>query len=221
MGRIAPPRNMRVFIAAGHGGNDPGSLGGGVYERDEAIKLVNGAVQMLNAIVPVEHKIIQVPNELALTEGVKYINDNSVIPISEICLEIHYNNNVGIAGTGTETWYGYKPLAQTMQTEIVKVLGLTDRGIKDGNNLYFNKNTKPYSALIEMGFINNRNDLVAVRNKGVIAIVGAICKYLNISISSVVAPVTITDNYKTKYEELVAKIARTKLEIGWVLDGLK
>lgn len=198
---------MKIFIAAGHGGNDPGSSAGSEVEREELIKLVDAAVAIIKPIIKPTKELVVVPHELCLTEEVKYINDNSIHPEEDICIEVHLNNNSGDPGTGIETYYGYKKLADTMQKSMVAVLGLKDRGVKEGNWLYFNKNTKPYSALVEAGFINNPVDLEKVRRLGALALASGIAAYCGIEMATVTVQTQPQEDWKMR-----CLVAERKLE---------
>lgn len=162
---------MRTFfIAAGHGGQDPGACALGTCERDELVKIVDFAVDLAKNKIPDDTRLVVVPHRYALFRTVRYINRMSQNPGHDLCLEVHLNSNPGKPGTGTETYYGHKQLAREIHEEAVKVLGLRDRGVKDGRYLYFNRNTRPASALIELGFINNPVDLDVVRATGALAL---------------------------------------------------
>ncbi len=165
---------MKIFIAAGHGGNDPGAIVNNTNERDEVEKIINQTVDLLNPLELNNVKTIKVPNELALEKGVQWINTQNGNENINICIEIHLNSNAGDPGTGTETYYGEPNLANTMHNKIIQILGLKNRGVKNGNHLYFNRITKPASCLIELGFINNKSDLQTIRNKGAQAMTEAI-----------------------------------------------
>lgn len=162
---------MQIYLSAGHGGADVGATYNGAKERDEAIAYVNSAVALLDeserALVTV------VPHELGLVGGVNYINGNAH-PDTDLAIEIHLNANSGEPGSGTETWIGDSTTATAFNNEIVRVLCLPNRGIKDSQSLYFNRVTRCRSFLVELGFINNPHDLQMCREKAGIAIASAI-----------------------------------------------
>ncbi len=165
---------MKIFVAAGHGGKDPGAVYNQTTEREELVKIIDQAVQTLQKITDTQHEIIQVPNAFNLQAEVDYINQQSTESPSDFCIEVHMNSNPGIPGTGIETYYGEAEKAAKLHTEIVKQLGLKDRGVKYGMMFYFNNASYPPSALVEMGFLNNPDDLRIVREKGAAALARAI-----------------------------------------------
>ena len=171
---------MKVFLAAGHGGKDPGSLGNATNERYETIKVVSTAYTILKSEIKAPWEVVLVPHNLALEEGVRYINALSPSPERDICIEVHFNNNTGAPGTGIETYYGYRRLAEVLQKKLVDVLNLADRGVKDGSALYFNKETKPGSALVEIGFLNNIDDLTRVQHSGALALASGVTKFISL-----------------------------------------
>ena len=209
---------MKIFIAAGHGADDPGAVGSGTNERDETIKIVNGVPPILAKIAPSTAEIVVVPNDLKLEGEVSYINSNYTNLSEDICLEVHLNSNAGDPGTGTETYYGYQPLAETMQKVMVQILGLPNRLVKAGNQFYFNKMTKPASAILELGFINNAADLVRVQQRGADAVALGIAEYFGWS-KTVTVPVTPTAiDWEAKYKDTVAKAGDIRLKLLAVLN---
>ena len=169
---------MKVFLAAGHGGEDPGSIGAnGTREADEVIKVVDAATAFLKRQDLKGHEIIVVPHQYALQAGVQYINQHAN-ESEDICIEVHLNNNKGNPGTGIESYTGNRLLTDIMHQELVRVMGLADRGVKEGMWLYFNNTSKPASTLVELGFVNNPQDLITIRQKGALALASGIYKYL-------------------------------------------
>ena len=202
---------MKIFLAAGHGGTDPGSSGCGAIERDEAIKVVDQCAALLAPLMIAGRELVIVPHGLKLEEGVKYINDRTTDTAKDICIEVHFNNNQGTPGTGTETFYGSPSLAKTLQKKLVATLKLTDRGAKNGNDLYFNNTTKPGSALVELGFINNAADLLRVQQDGALALARGVAEYIGLQLPTTPAPQPPAIDWKAKYTKLRESI-RAALE---------
>lgn len=166
----------RFFLAAGHGGADPGAVAGGTNERTENIRVVAGAAAILRSQDLGETELVIVPHDLARVGEAAYVNSHMRDPGRDLCLAVHQNSNAGSPGTGTETYYGAPALANEIHREIAAHLGLRDRGVKNGRFLYWNAATKPASALLEMGFINNPADLQRVRERGPEALARAIVR---------------------------------------------
>ena len=201
---------MKIFIAAGHGGNDPGSISNATTEKDEAIKVVDGAIKLLKPIIKYPNELILVPHERALHDTVRYINERTTNAAADICLEVHFNNNFGTPGTGTETYYGFQQLANKVHTGVVGVLKLKDRGVKEGNYLYFNNSTEAGSALVEIGFLNNPQDLLRARDAGALALAKGVADFLGLQLPTTPGPTPPTNEWKAKYEAQLAKFRKLK-----------
>ena len=120
-------------------------------------------------------------------------------------MEVHLNANQGVPGTGTETFYGNKEFATKIQQKLIEVLGLRDRGVKDGTDLKFNRVTNPASCLVELGFINNPSDLEIVLKNGTMALVKAIYDLVSekplVFQSAIVIPKSLLEQVKSKLEQ--------------------
>jgi len=169
---------MKIFIAAGHGGVDTGAVANGVTERDVVANIVDGAIVIISQYKPLCVELVMVPHDLRLQDTIIYINTRATNAADDICVEVHMNSNNGLAGTGVETYYGNRKLSDVIQKSLVKTTELRNRGVKNGVNFSFNKFTKPASALVELGFINNALDLAIVRQKGSLAIADGILNYV-------------------------------------------
>ena len=196
---------MKIFLAAAHGGNDPGAVANNTTEAEEAKKIVEKCAGYLKKYLRPGEILMIVPHNLALEAEVEYINRQSNRNPGDICIEVNMNSNQGTPGTGIETYYGQSSLADILQKPLVKITKLADRGVKDGSRFYFNNMTSPGSALVELGFINNTNDLAIVREKGAYALAKGIADYLGLIMPDEppnenppsVSPVPPTTNLKT------------------------
>ena len=87
----------------------------------------------------------------------------------DLDVSIHFNSSNG-QGNGTEVLYktsnGSK-WATKVQKSIVKGCGFKDRGIKKRDNLYYLNNTKNVAILIEVCFVDNKNDVNKYNSKKV------------------------------------------------------
>lgn len=165
---------MKIFLSAGHGGKDPGSVSGKVKEADVVWDILGKTYTNFLRTSMSDVDLIPLSEGMSLEAKVNYINHHTVNKDEDVCLEIHLNSFWSRFANGTETWYGHKPTAEIVQKELVAELGLKNRGIKKGHHLYFNKATKPLSSLLELGFISNANDLRVVQEKGYLAVARAI-----------------------------------------------
>lgn len=156
----------KFFIAAGHGGKDPGACAQETTEREENIRVVDAAVAFAKPYIPEDTELVVVPHEFAVIETVRWINYNITDKFHDLCLEVHHNSNLGSPGTGTEVWFGNYQLAKEVKDAVVGFMKLADRGVKSSVWHYFNKATECASAILEVGFINNPIDLEASRKYG-------------------------------------------------------
>jgi hypothetical protein len=118
-------------------------------------------------------EIVVVPHELDLIGETAWVNSNSKDYAHDLAIEVHLNAG---GGTGTETYYGLKQLSDEVNAGIVEVMGLKNRGSKKSTNLGWNNDTKMGSCLVELGFIDNANDLAVIRDRGAKALANGILK---------------------------------------------
>lgn len=145
----------KVFLSAGHGGNDPGAVANGLYE-----KTIN-----LNTLLACQEELVR-HGVTVVCSRVTDAND----PVSQEVIEanasgadvaVSFHANAG-GGDGFEA-YCYSmnvegdKLARLCE-KYVKALGQNSRGVKNGNHLYFIKNTKMTSVLVESFFVDNSKD---------------------------------------------------------------
>ena len=91
-----------------------------------------------------------------LKKAVEKVNNTDV----DIAISLHCNASKLHTGNGVEvfTWNKTKHKEALNILEEFEYRGFKNRGVKKGNNLYFIKNTKPKSLLVEMFFIDNNKD---------------------------------------------------------------
>jgi N-acetylmuramoyl-L-alanine amidase len=86
----------------------------------------------------------------------------------------------------------------------VKATGLSDRGVKDGSDLYMVSKTKANACLVECGFMSNHNEATLLksddyRTKVANALVNAIASYFNLVKNPMVAPAVTPAVSSKKY----------------------
>ena len=156
-----------VILDAGHGGSDPGSNAGGLYEKDITLEVVLNAARILEA------------------QGVDLIltrEDDRNIPVSE---RVRLANNVPAAFfvsvhcdwfkdkaiNGTSTLYSNfgvdaksglgerkKELAAIIQAGLAVDLKTADRGINKNDNILVLREIKRPSVMVELSFLSNDAD---------------------------------------------------------------
>ncbi|WP_433744872.1 N-acetylmuramoyl-L-alanine amidase [Falsibacillus pallidus] len=155
-------RNRIIVIDAGHGGVDSGAIGGSYYEKTVT----------LNVALKVQEKLKNAGANVMLTresdtyptleDRVKFSQDH----YAELFVSIHVNSASATSASGAESYYNIdandngvesSKLASTIQTQIVSMANMRDRGVKE-DNWYVIKNQEIPAVLIELGFISNPED---------------------------------------------------------------
>lgn len=159
-----PTVKKTVVIDAGHGDQDPGTIGvTGKKEKDFNLSLALKIEQLLKKESGI--KVIMTRNDdkfLKLSERVSLANNAK----ADLFLAIHANSGPA-AATGSETYYNRansKTLANTVHKYLVQAAGLKDRGVKTGNFAVIRDTTMP-AILLEVGFLSNKNDEAALFNE--------------------------------------------------------
>lgn len=181
--------DKKICIDPGHGGSDSGAIGPSGYTEKEAnldiaMKLRkyvenHGATAIMTRTTDIY---------VSLSDRCKIANDNK----TDIFVSIHHNAFSDPTVGGTETYYhsslppnsNAAKLAGKIQTNLVNVLGLNDRGVKTAN-FYVLRNTNMPAALAEVLFISNPNEEALIKNESVRekvawAIYAGICQYFGV-----------------------------------------
>jgi N-acetylmuramoyl-L-alanine amidase len=166
---------MKICLDPGHGGSDPGACGNGLQEKD--IALIVG-LKVRDYLQAVGYEVIMTRDT---DKDVGYPGDNPGTELQARCdisnnfgadvfVSIHCNSFVTSSAQGTETIYcegsgnGQK-LAQCIQTQLIGLGGLFDRGIKT-DPLYVTRHTEAVACLTELAFISNQEDAAKLGDVG-------------------------------------------------------
>ena len=176
----------KVFIDAGHGGNDSGAVGvNNLYEKTINLSVSQKIVELLKK-QGLEVKISRnIDSTMSLQERTDMANNWK----ADCFVSIHCNAYNGSA-KGVET-YGYSSntidLASNIQEAILKTDAYTlNRGVKTAG-FYVLKNTTMRAALIELAFIDNKDDVkILIEKQDILAeaVAKGICKYLSVEYKS-------------------------------------
>lgn len=152
---------MKIFIDAGHGGTDSGAIGNPIIEKDFNLLVANKVISKLKNYNCEVYHSRTTDKYVSLDDRVNLSNKNKC----DCFISIHCNSSVNIA-TGFESYSftGSSSLQNNVHNEIIKVIGLKDRGKKKAN-FYVLKHTKAKAILLELGFINNKNDCDVLNSK--------------------------------------------------------
>lgn len=164
----------KVALVIGHGATDPGAVntdptnGMKTKEYDYNFYVVPRLVELLKKSELIEPMLVKRDVSYSqLPAKINALNPNLII-------EFHCNASAALTAGGTETLYSGsvkgKPIAATLQTAMLNVFGLKDRGIKAldkderGATLIFKTNAPCF--IVEPFFISNeKEETIAVAKK--------------------------------------------------------
>jgi len=175
----------KAIIDYGHGGNDPGGSGNGLREKDLTLSIGKKISKILK-----DHGVRVV--ETRTSDKTVSLNSRTNLANREkadIFVSIHVNAFTSASAHGVETFNypgsanGAK-LAKSIQDEIVKAkLFKNSRGTKTANFHVLRATNMP-AALVELGFITNKDDASILKSKQgdiALAVAKGILAYLGIS----------------------------------------
>lgn len=154
----------KVVIAAGHGGKDPGAVGNGVNEKDLALQIALkiGYILARNNVHVVQTRKTDV--FVSLADQAKIANDIN----ADLLLSVHLNSAENKNARGVET-FSYpksatgRKLARAVQRSVIQsAIFVGDRGCKEADFAVL-RLTKMPAALVELGFISNKEDVLLVQ----------------------------------------------------------
>lgn len=188
--------DMRVCLDPGHGGYDPGAVGpGGLKEKDVtlAVALRTGFHLQESGVEVIftraSDQVTWPPEEgRDLAARVEIANRAQ----ADLFVSIHCNSATNPGAGGTETYSFAKTgkgakAAKLIQTELVKALGLADRGTKTAG-FYVLRYTRMPAVLTELAFISNPREekllsQTAFQARAALAIAKAIAAYGGVTLT--------------------------------------
>ncbi|GEM46445.1 N-acetylmuramoyl-L-alanine amidase family protein [Deinococcus cellulosilyticus] len=160
------PLNTQIVLDPGHGGSDPGAVGG-VVEKEVTLQVA----QM------VRDHLTQAGAQVTLTRNADVdlspIKDRDLRaraamgkPPQQYFVSIHVNSDTAGNGAGIETWY-YTPQSKTfadaLQRRMIEMTAHTSRGVKRAPFVVIKEPYIP-AALVEVGFASHPLDSENLRN---------------------------------------------------------
>ncbi|MBM3266161.1 MAG: N-acetylmuramoyl-L-alanine amidase [Candidatus Sericytochromatia bacterium] len=143
-----------VVVDAGHGGYDPGALGGaGTSESQVALGVARHLAKELRAegLQPVLTRSFD--GELRLADREALIASHGPAAV----ISLHCNSAETPEATGVETYYRHDPglpLARAVHERLVAATGRPDRGVRQAR-LFVLRHDRIPATLVEMGFLSN------------------------------------------------------------------
>jgi N-acetylmuramoyl-L-alanine amidase/Putative peptidoglycan binding domain len=152
---------MTICISSGHGKYIRGASGSPVPpqldEVDEARKVVDRVTKMLNDGGVRTYKFHDNTSHDQNTNLNTIVNWHNSQPSHDLDISVHFNATPG--AHGTEVWYvSQQSLAAAVSLAIAVAGGLTNRGPKYSNSLFFLSNTVAPAILIEVCFCDSTSD---------------------------------------------------------------
>ncbi|MFV5963329.1 N-acetylmuramoyl-L-alanine amidase [Bacillus sp. AK25] len=155
-----PVVGKKVFLDPGHGAQDSGAVGYGLYEKNlnlDVAKRVNTKLKNAGALTTMSRTSDTFDSlQTRVSKGASANAD--------IFISVHANSNDNSSANGTETYYDKTyaatnslKLAQNIQPKMVSALGTRDRGVKTAA-FYVIKYSKMPSVLLETGFVSSPVD---------------------------------------------------------------
>lgn len=163
----SPLNGMTIALDPGHGGYDPGAVGStGLSEKTVNLAV---ALQLAPMLESAGARVILTRNAdygPGLWQRINLANTAG----AHLFLSIHSNAHTQPWANGTETYYyAYgansaksRYLAQQLQQELVRTLGLRDLGVKTANFYVISYAAMP-AALVELGFLTHYGDEAFLR----------------------------------------------------------
>jgi hypothetical protein len=148
-------------ISSGHGKYIRGASGNPVPpqcdEVDEARKVVDRVAKILNDGGVKTYKFADDISDDQTENLNRIVNWHNAQPSHDLDISVHFNATPG--AHGTECWYvSQEKLASAISLAISGASGLTNRGPKYSNSLFFLSNTNAPAVLIEVCFCDSTSD---------------------------------------------------------------
>lgn len=161
----------KFFIAAGHGGGDPGSIYHGMQEQEANIMVTDRIFELLKGQNTNGVEFIKVPHDLNLQGAINWINARSS-GINDWCIEVHFDVSTNQKLRGSLVISGNNDLGKSLGQPIIDAFNATgtkSRGFmwNESKKFYnsagqviqtgfgFINFTKPLANIVECDFITN------------------------------------------------------------------
>jgi N-acetylmuramoyl-L-alanine amidase len=166
---------VKIFINPGHcvqSNLDPGAVNEKhrVTEAETVLE-IGKMVQDYLERAGVEVDFLQSNNLCGEYPAMPSITDSVNLSEANVALSLHCNASGSHLGQGTEAWIyegggEAEHLARRILTQLTsKFPDLQDRGVKESTHLAFTKYTDCPAVLLEIGFIDNENDVQILMNE--------------------------------------------------------
>ena len=162
-------KKYTVYIDAGHGGNDKGTIAQDetTFEKDITLKIATLIAKKLSKQDDVEAVLSRTTDvKVSLAERARDANKKNV----DLFVSIHLNGQTGgNDAVGLETYYtklrddGSDKLAKSIQETVTSYVEVRDRGVKTAKFQVLQESKMP-GVLIECGFLSNKEEAKKLRS---------------------------------------------------------
>ena len=162
-------KKYTVYIDAGHGGEDKGTIAQDktTFEKDITLKIATLIAKKLSKQDDVEAVLSRTTDvKVSLAERARDANKKNV----DLFVSIHLNGQTGgNDAVGLETYYtklrddGSDKLAQSIQETVTSYVEVRDRGVKTAKFQVLQESKMP-GVLIECGFLSNKEEAKKLRS---------------------------------------------------------
>ncbi|SES90338.1 N-acetylmuramoyl-L-alanine amidase [Natronincola peptidivorans] len=154
-----------IVIDPGHGGTDPGGSGNGYIEKHLVLDISHRLNKLLVEGGYRTYMTRETDVAVSLVDRVAVANQLN----ADLFISVHANATLNNAIHGVENLYypseknpedfrDNRRLAQTFQTEMVRMLGAHDRKIIPRENLYVIRETNMPAIITEIGYLTNSQE---------------------------------------------------------------
>lgn len=162
-GGIKPPVAGKILsgkvivLDPGHGGSDPGAIGGGIQEKTMTLELALMLEKLLKTNGATVYMTRTNDTYVGLAERTEFSDAHS--PDLFVSLHINAAESSSVNGIETHFWKDdSENLAKCIQSSLVSRVNARDRGVLK-SRFYVVRNTVAPSVLVEFGFISNDSEL--------------------------------------------------------------
>lgn len=161
---------MRIVINAGHTKLGTGTGANGYLNESKETRKI--AYELMRLLADTSHEVIPAVYDKH-TNNLKAAVDTANNNNAGLFVSIHLNAGGG-QGCECFTWRGEKVSQAVKACQNLNKLGFKNRGVKDGSSLYVIKNTKMPAVLIEVCFVDDKQDTDLYKRVGYSEIAKAI-----------------------------------------------
>lgn len=150
-----PVAGRRIYLDPGHGGYDPGTYRGSLYEKNLVLTVTNELNLLLKQAGAIVAQSRTTDEFVGLYDRAGEANSWR----AEAFVSVHVNSAGSTSAQGTETWYWRTDndsgvLAGALQRNLLASLGRLNRGVQRNDFVVVRETGMP-ASLVELAFLSN------------------------------------------------------------------